>query len=98
MEKPSFSFTSHLNVALYAEISKENAVGHFIYEGTGRNDGTCQCSREQHPLDLRPSEQEDANAAFRIFAYNGNLQRAEKHSQKHAEYVNMCWATPLGKV
>jgi hypothetical protein len=44
------------------------------------------------------SEQEDANAAFRIFAYNENLQRAEKQSQTHPEYANMCWETPLGKV
>jgi hypothetical protein len=45
-----------------------------------------------------PSKQKDANSAFRIFAYNGNLNRVEKQSQKHVDYVNMCWETPLGKV
>jgi hypothetical protein len=60
--------------------------------------GTASVAAESRRWICGPSEQEDANTAFRIFACNGNLQRAEKQSQKHAEYVNMCWETPLGKV
>jgi hypothetical protein len=32
-------------IVLTAEVSKKHAVAHFIYEGIGRNVGTCQCSR-----------------------------------------------------
>jgi hypothetical protein len=83
---------------LTAEVSEEHAVGHLFMKVLDGMTELASVVAESNRSICGPSEQEYANAAFRIFAYNGNLQRAEKQSQKHTEYVNMCWETPLGKV
>ena len=72
---PNFAnFFSFACVVLSAEVSKAHAIVNSIYEGTGRNDSA---AAESSRWIYRSSDQEDAKAALRIFAYNGNLQRAE---------------------